>query len=64
MGPGFVEGLEVSRFHGVGPATATKMEWTGRDLRERSLAFLRRHSGKAGAHFYAFDFGERGWPSR
>jgi DNA polymerase-4 len=40
MGPAFVEGLEVSRFHGVGPATAAKMERlgirTGRDLRECS----------------------------
>ena len=25
MGPGFVEGLTVDRFHGVGPATAAKM---------------------------------------
>ena len=25
MGPSFVEGLAVQRFHGVGPATAAKM---------------------------------------
>ena len=29
MGPAFVEGLPVSRFHGVGPATAARMERLG-----------------------------------
>jgi DNA polymerase IV len=62
MGPAFVEGLEISRFHGVGPATAAKMERlgirTGMDLRERSLAFLTEHFGKAGAHFHAIARGE------
>ncbi|MBP0495506.1 DNA polymerase IV [Roseomonas indoligenes] len=57
QGPGFVEGLAVSRFHGVGPATAARMEAlgirTGRDLREQSLPFLTEHFGKAGAHFHA-----------
>ena len=61
-GPSFVEGLEVSRFHGVGPATAARMEAlgirTGRDLRERSLSFLQEHFGKAGAHFHAIARGE------
>src|SRR6185312_5106354 len=56
MGPSFVEALAVSRFHGVGPATAAKMETlgihTGRDLRDQSLAFLQQHFGKAGAHFH------------
>jgi DNA polymerase-4 len=50
MGPAFVEALEVSRFHGVGPATAAKMERlgirTGADLSEKSLAFLAEHFGK------------------
>jgi DNA polymerase-4 len=62
QGPAFVEELEVSRFHGVGPATAARMEAlgirTGRDLRERSLAFLTEHFGKAGAHFHAIARGE------
>ena len=62
QGPAFVEALEVSRFHGVGPATAARMEVlgirTGRDLRERSLAFLQEHFGKAGAHFHAIARGE------
>jgi DNA polymerase IV len=61
MGPVFVEDLEVSNFHGVGPATAAKMErlgiLTGKDLRERSLAFLQQHFGKAGAHFHAISRG-------
>ena len=62
MGPGFVAALEVARLHGVGPATAAKMErlgiQTGKDLRERSLAFLTEHFGKAGAHFHAVARGE------
>jgi DNA polymerase IV len=62
MGPAFVEELEVSKFHGVGPATAAKMERlgirTGRDLKERSLAFLQEHFGKAGAHYHAIARGE------
>jgi DNA polymerase-4 len=57
MGPGFVEALPVSRFHGIGPATASRMEQlgirTGQDLRERTLPFLTQHFGKAGAHFHA-----------
>jgi DNA polymerase-4 len=56
MGPAFVETLPVRRFHGVGPATARKMEElgirTGLDLRARSLAFLQQHFGKAGGYFY------------
>ena len=57
MGPAFVEGLPVARFHGVGPATAAKMERlgirTGADLRARPLEDLVRHFGKAGRHFHA-----------
>jgi DNA polymerase-4 len=56
-GPAFVERLEVARFHGVGPATAARMEAlgirTGRELRERSLAFLQEQFGEAGTHFHA-----------
>src|SRR6202012_1920045 len=44
MGPSFVETLPVRKFHGVGPATAAKMERfgikTGLDLRAQTLAFL------------------------
>jgi len=56
MGPAFVEDLPVRRFHGVGPATAAKMERlgieTGRDLREQTLTFLRKHFGKSGLYYY------------
>jgi len=56
MGPAFVETLAVRKFHGVGPATAAKMERlgikTGLDLREQTLAALQRHFGKAGAYYY------------
>jgi DNA polymerase-4 len=62
MGSAFVEALEVSRFHGVGPATAAKMGRlgirTGKDLRERPLAFLQEHFGKAAAHLHAVARGE------
>jgi DNA polymerase-4 len=57
MGPGFVEALEIGRFHGVGPVTRAKMNrlgvMTGLDLRRQSLAFLERHFGKAGAYYYS-----------
>src|SRR5215831_2505400 len=56
MGPSFVEALPVERFHGIGPATATKMNelgiFTALDLRAKDEAFLVRHFGKAGQHFY------------
>ena len=56
MGPGFVEGLTVDRFHGVGPATAAKMNRLGifnaLDLRAKDEAFLRMHFGKAGPHYF------------
>ncbi len=62
MGPGFVAALPVARFHGVGPATAAKMERlgirTGADLRAWSLERLVRHFGKAGRHFHAIARGE------
>src|SRR5262249_25476379 len=56
MGPSFVEMLPVERFHGIGPATATKMNelgiFTALDLRAKDEAFLVRHFGRAGQHFY------------
>ena len=62
MGPAFVENLPVGKFHGVGPATATKMNalgiHTGLDLRRQSLAFLSEHFGKAGAYYYGVARGQ------
>ena len=56
MGPEFVEALPVRKFHGVGPATAKKMERlgikTGLDLRAQTQMFLQRHFGKAGSYYY------------
>ena len=56
MGAAWVETLAVSRFHGVGPVTAAKMQRlgieTGADLRARSLAFLRGHFGSAAEWYH------------
>ena len=56
MGPEFVETLPVRKFHGVGPATAAKMERlgikTGLDLRAQTLVFLQQNFGKAGSYYY------------
>jgi DNA polymerase IV len=55
-GPSFVEGLDVARFHGVGPKTAEKMKrlgiHTGADLKEQSLEFLEQYFGKSGAYYH------------
>jgi DNA polymerase-4 len=52
MGPVFVETLQVRKFHGIGPATARKMEQlgirTGLDLRAQALDLLQQHFGKSG----------------
>jgi len=56
MGPGFVAALPVSRFRGVGPVTAAKMERlgirTGADLRDCGLEFLARHFGSSAEYFH------------
>src|ERR1700732_387122 len=56
MGPAFVEKLPVEKFHGVGPATAAKMNRlgikTGFDLRGQTLAFLQQHFGKSGPYYF------------
>ncbi|HEX2940330.1 MAG TPA: DNA polymerase IV, partial [Rhodopila sp.] len=61
MGPGFVEHLEVGRFHGIGPATEAKMHAlgirTGADLRKCTEAFLIQHFGKSGSHFHRIAWG-------
>ena len=62
MGPAFVETLPIGKFHGVGPATADKMNrlgiFTGADLRQQTRAFLTAQFGKAGDYYYAAARGE------
>ncbi|MFA7440417.1 MAG: DNA polymerase IV [Sphingomonadaceae bacterium] len=61
-GPEFVTGLEVGRFHGIGPKTAAKMQamgiLTGADLKALSLAELQARFGKAGAWYHAIARGQ------
>jgi DNA polymerase IV len=56
QGEGFVAGLEVRKFHGVGPVTAARMAQlgitTGADMQALSRDFLDRHFGKAGGYYY------------
>lgn len=56
MGPAFVEALPVGRFHGIGPATAARMNAlgieTGADLRQHDEAVLRQHFGKSGSFYF------------
>ncbi len=56
MGPDFVAALPVKKFHGVGPATAAKMQRlgieTGADLQAKPLSFLQQHFGKSGLWYY------------
>jgi DNA polymerase-4 len=60
-GPQFVAELAVNKFHGVGPATAAKMErlgiLTGADLREKSPEYLREHFGKSGGWYHSISRG-------
>ena len=55
-GEAFVAVLPVAKFHGVGPATAAKMQAlgieTGADLRAWSLEALTAHFGKPGSWYY------------
>ncbi|WP_134726858.1 DNA polymerase IV [Paracoccus luteus] len=55
-GPHFVLSLPIGRFHGIGPATAAKMERhgirTGADLRRQTLAFLTARFGKSGQYYF------------
>jgi DNA polymerase-4 len=56
MGPAFVENLPIGRFHGIGPATSTKMNalglCTGLDMRNQSLEFMQANFGKTGTYYY------------
>lgn len=55
-GEEFVETLPIEKFYGVGPATAEKMKRlgiaNGKDLKQKSLAFLQHNFGKSGSYFY------------
>jgi DNA polymerase-4 len=67
-GPAFVAALPVSRFHGVGPVTAKKMERlgivTGADLRDRDLPFLQAHFGSYAHYLHGAARGEDDRPVR
>ncbi|MFT4012383.1 MAG: DNA polymerase IV [Paracoccus sp. (in: a-proteobacteria)] len=55
-GAAFVHALPIGRFHGIGPATAARMEahgiQTGADLARQSLEFLTARFGKSGGHYW------------
>jgi DNA polymerase-4 len=67
-GPEFVASLPVSRFHGVGPVTAAKMERlgirTGADLCVCDLAFLQQHFRSSADYLYGAARGEDERPVR
>jgi DNA polymerase-4 len=52
----YIAALPVSRFHGIGPVTARKLEalgiMTGADLQERSLAELETRFGSSGRWYW------------
>ncbi|MDR1742966.1 MAG: DNA polymerase IV [Dysgonamonadaceae bacterium] len=58
----FIEQLAIDRFFGVGKVTAKRMAEldikNGFDLKQKSLAELTRHFGKAGEMYYLFARGE------
>jgi len=61
MGPAFAASLTVKKFHGIGPATAAKMNrlglYTGEDIRNQTLDFLERHFGVSGRYYYGISRG-------
>jgi DNA polymerase-4 len=56
QGVKFIENHPIHKFHGVGKATAHKMQnlgiQTGNDLKSFSLESLQQHFGKAALHYY------------
>jgi DNA polymerase-4 len=52
----FLEELEIRKFYDVGKVTADKMYrlgiFTGKDLKDKSLAFLEEHFGKSGSYYF------------
>ncbi len=67
-GAAFVASLPVSRFHGVGPVTARRMEalgiQTGADLRARPMAWLEQHFGSFAGYLHGAARGEDHRPVR
>ena len=67
-GAAFVASLPVSRFHGVGPVTARRMErlgiLTGADLAAHPLVDLQRHFGSYAAYLHHAARGEDQRPVR
>lgn len=56
QGLDFVAGLAIGKFHGIGPATESKMQQlgikTGADLRQKTLIQLVERFGKSGQYYY------------
>ncbi len=56
QGEAFVANLAIGKFHGIGPATETKMKkigiHTGYDLRQKQLVELVSYFGKSGQYYY------------
>ena len=56
QGPDFVKQLAIGKFHGIGPATETKMQdlgiYTGEDLLAWSLEELKAIFGKVSEYYY------------
>ncbi|MBQ9253590.1 MAG: DNA polymerase IV [Bacteroidales bacterium] len=54
----FIDDLPVERFWGVGPKTLEKMNglgiFKGKDIKEKSLSYMKRNFGKAGLIYYDF----------
>ncbi len=61
MGALFVADLPVGKFHGIGPATARRMNalgiFTGADLKHQTAAFLQQHFGKSGPWYHGLAHG-------
>jgi DNA polymerase-4 len=66
MGPDFIASLPVTKFHGVRPVTAARMQRlgieTGADLRAKPLALLQAHFGKSAAWYLGIANGEDNRP--
>ena len=57
----FLDVLDIRKFYGIGKVTAEKMYqlgiFKGKDLREKSLAFLERNFGNSGYYYYELSRG-------